>query len=606
MADEDDTLRPSQGPAQGLCLLVSADGIFATWPLPEEGEVTIGRKSGSDVRIDHASISRQHARLRIGDSLVIEDLGSVNGTRVREQPLEAGRSAHIEVGEVVELGSVMVMVRRASAQVRPRRLWPHGYFEGRVEEECARAARSGEPFAMLRISVDSPSAPGIIDDLFTTTLRTIDVLAIYAPREYEVLLVSTSPEDAEAVAQRIRAYLQERRVSVRIGLACHPRDASTPEALVARACDAVRPPQARDEPVVPESSTAMRQLHRLTEQIAASNISVLILGETGSGKEVLAEALHRRSPRAQKRLLRLHCAAFSESLLESELFGHERGSFTGAHAQKPGLLETAHGGTVLLDEVGELPPSTQVKLLRVLEERKVLRVGGLEPRAIDVRFLAATNRDLEAEVVAGRFRQDLYFRLNGVSLLIPPLRERLGELEGLARNFILQASRQPPVRERPPALSPEALQRLRQYSWPGNIRELRNLIERAVLLCGDGPILVEHLPVEKMSATLSARSTRPRAIAQSAAPPVNDFDADVLTAPMQLIDPPGGPEPLARNPLPSGLHSEVSALERQRILDALERCAGNQTQAARQLGISRGTLISRLDSYGIARPRKPG
>ena len=599
MADEDDTLRPSTQPVEGLCLLVSTDGIFATWTLPERGEVTIGRKSGCEVRIDHASISRQHARLRIGETIEIEDLGSVNGTRVREQELTPGKRMRFEVGEVVELGSVMLMVRRASASVRPRRLWPHGYFEGRVEEECARAARSGEPFAVLRLSLDTPSAPGIIDDLFTTTLRTLDVLAIYAPREYEVLLVGTAPHDAEAVATRIRAFLHERRVSVRIGLACHPRDATTPESLVARACDAVRPgaTAARGE-ISDDGSHAMRQLHRLTEQIAASNISVLILGETGTGKEVLAEALHRRSPRAPKKLLKLHCAAFSESLLESELFGHERGAFTGAHAQKLGLLETAHGGTVFLDEVGELPLSTQVKLLRVLEERKVLRVGGLEPRAIDVRFLAATNRDLEAEVVAGRFRQDLYFRLNGVSLVIPPLRERLGELEGLARAFIVQACRQPPVRQQPPALSNEALQRLRQYSWPGNIRELRNLIERAVLLCGDGPILVEHLPVEKMSATLAVRSSRAR-VATPPTPPADDFELDVLTGQIPRIDPPAAPSS-------SALHAEVSALERQRILDALERCAGNQTQAAKLLGISRGTLISRLDSYGLPRPRKPG
>ena len=168
-------------------------------------------------------------------------------------------------------------------------------------------------------------------------------------------------------------------------------------------------------------------------QVAASDLCVLILGETGVGKEVMAETLHRLSPRASRKFVRLHCAAFTETLLESELFGHERGAFTGALTSKPGLFETAHGGTVLLDEIGELPLATQVKLLRVIEEKKVLRVGGVEPRAIDVRFVAATNRDLEAEMAAGRFRSDLYFRLNGVTLWIPPLRERREEIEALTR-----------------------------------------------------------------------------------------------------------------------------------------------------------------------------
>ncbi|MGZ3441278.1 MAG: sigma-54 interaction domain-containing protein, partial [Polyangia bacterium] len=371
------------------------------------------------------------------------------------------------------------------------------------------------------------------------------------------------------------------------------RDGRTPEAIIARACDAVRGLEGAllpSETTQPGSSPSMRTLRRFTEQVATSDISVLILGETGVGKEVLAETLHRLSPRADGPFVKLHCAAFSDSLLESELFGHEKGAFTGAVQAKPGLLETAQGGTVLLDEIGELPLATQVKLLRVLEERKVLRIGALTPRSIDVRFLAATNRDLDAEVARGRFRLDLYYRLNGISLLIPPLRERTEEIEPLARTFIEQACRRSHRREVPP-LTPEALQRLRSYGWPGNIRELRNTIERAVLLCGRGPIGVEHLTTEKMAATLAP----PTPATATPPPPAAAFDATEATHPFERSLPATDA---------AGLHDQLGALERQRILEALERCAGNQTRAAKLLGISRGTLVSRLDAYGIARPRK--
>jgi DNA-binding NtrC family response regulator len=232
-----------------------------------------------------------------------------------------------------------------------------------------------------------------------------------------------------------------------------------------------------------------------------------------------------------------------------------------------------------------------------------MRIGALTPRSIDVRFVAATNRDLEAEVALGRFRLDLYYRLNGVSLLIPPLRERVEEIEPLARTFIEQACRRMKRNERP-MLSAEALKAMREYSWPGNIRELRNTIERAILLCGRGAILSEHLSTEKMGQTLAQR---PRDMQSQPRMPT-------IPMPMPSVQPEAfdGPEATSRVPrvpLPSpessgGLHDELNAIEKQRILDALEQCAGNQSRAARLLGISRGKLISRLDAYGIPRPRK--
>jgi len=316
---------------------------------------------------------------------------------------------------------------------------------------------------------------------------------------------------------------------------------------------------------------AMRNLHRLIERAALSDIAVLLLGETGVGKEVFARRLHALSPRASGPFLGLNCAAVAPSLFESELFGHERGAFTGAGQTKLGLLEAAEGGTVLLDEVGEMPLAIQVKLLRVLEERQVLRIGGTKPRAINVRLLSATNRNLEAEVEAGAFRRDLYFRLNSISVQIPPLRERLQEIEPLARRFVLVAAERLGVAV--PNIDPAVWDRLRGRRWPGNIRELRNVMERAVVLSDHGRITLNVLPAETEIASGPDRYSSAPSAAVSMPAPAPHASADV---------------------------------ERQRIADALEVCAGNQTRAAEMLGISRRTLLNRLAEYDLPRPRKRG
>jgi DNA-binding NtrC family response regulator len=328
---------------------------------------------------------------------------------------------------------------------------------------------------------------------------------------------------------------------------------------------------------------AMRVLYAEAERAAQAPITLLILGETGVGKEVLARAVHARSPRAKKAFLGVNCAAFSETLLESELFGPEQGAFTGAHRAHPGIFEATAGGTVFLDEVGEMSQATQAKLLRVLEERTVMRLGARSPKAIDVRFIAATNRDLEADVRTGRFRQDLYFRLNGLCLTIPPLRERPEEIQPLVQRFLATACVQ--LGGPPPKFSAEALAALERYAWPGNVRELRNVVERAVVLCNGTSIEVRHLPP-----SLLAALGRPSATMASAAP------ATETAKPSAATLPPG---------LRTNLPEERRALERARVIDALERCSGNQTRAAEMLGISRRTLVSWLDEFGISRPRKP-
>ena len=309
------------------------------------------------------------------------------------------------------------------------------------------------------------------------------------------------------------------------------------------------------------SSPAMQAVIAAAEQVATSDVSVLLLGETGVGKEVCAELVHRRSPRAARTFLRLNCSALPESLIESELFGHEKGAFTGAATARAGLIESADGGTIFLDEIAELPPAAQAKLLRVLDRREVLRVGGRSEKTVDVRFVAATHKTLETEIAAGRFRADLYYRLAGMTIRIPPLRERRDEIAPLARRFLDAATgrqRRPPME-----MTERAIAALERYRWPGNIRELRNAIEAALVVCGDGPLDAGHL---------------------------------------QLGNEPSGDSGPHTGPVPrlGSLRDEVVELERARVEAALVAAGGNQSEAARRLGMSRGALLARLRQWGLA------
>jgi two-component system, NtrC family, response regulator AtoC len=319
---------------------------------------------------------------------------------------------------------------------------------------------------------------------------------------------------------------------------------------------------------------AMRQAYELVERAAQSDISILILGETGVGKEVMAETVHRRSHRMDARFLLLNCAALPENLLESELFGHEKGAFTGAHITKTGLLEATDGGTVFLDEIGELPMGTQAKLLRVLEERMVMRLGATKPRPINVRFVTATNRDLARQVRGGLFRSDLYYRISGLVVRIPPLRQRPTEIEPLARFFLRKFCEN--MRRSEPAITAAAVGALQGYNWPGNVRELRNVIERAILIADQGTIDQEHVLLDPHiddDLRSSSEFNQPTQVRQVFVPPVN-----------------GAPE--------------SDGGEKARIIEALESCGGNQTRAAQILGISRRTLINRLDKWNLPRPKK--
>lgn len=330
---------------------------------------------------------------------------------------------------------------------------------------------------------------------------------------------------------------------------------------------APRPSAARPSTPRPGKSP-MEDVDRLISLVAPSEMSVLLLGETGAGKGYYARFIHDRSRRASGPFLHLNCAALPENLLESELFGYERGAFSGAAQAKPGLLESAEQGTVFLDEVGDIPASVQAKLLVAIERREVLRLGALKAKPIDVRFVSATNRASDAQGIVG-LRPDLYFRLAGLPIHLPPLRERAHEIPVLAASFLREASQR--IGREPPALSPAASEALAAYAWPGNVRELAAVIDRALLFCGD-TLLEEHLHL-----------------------------APQRPAPSRPEGPPSRPEG-AREVRP--LAAELGEIEKQRIIEALEACGGNQSRAAEMLGISRRTLVTRIIELGLPRPRK--
>jgi transcriptional regulator with PAS, ATPase and Fis domain len=306
-------------------------------------------------------------------------------------------------------------------------------------------------------------------------------------------------------------------------------------------------------------SPALDSLIRCARLVASTDVTVLLKGETGTGKEILATAIQKQSSRANKAFITLNCAALPESLIESELFGHKKGSFTGATCSTQGLLPAANGGTLFLDEINSLPLSIQAKLLRFLESGECLAVGDVNPYKVDVRVIAATNADINQQIDAGEFRRDLYYRINVVPLELPPLSQRTEDIEHLIKHFLEIFTNTYAIA--PPKFSKAALKMLKSYSWPGNIRELRNLCERLSILLAGRTIEPENLPLEFIRANNTPKAT--------------DFTL---------------PE--------TGL--QLDALEANLIHQALNRTQGNRSKSARLLGLSRDTLIYRMQKHGVA------
>jgi two-component system response regulator AtoC len=332
-------------------------------------------------------------------------------------------------------------------------------------------------------------------------------------------------------------------------------------------------------------SPAIRQVYGVIEKVADTPSTVLITGESGTGKELIARALHEYSSRHTGPFIKINCAAIPKTLMESELFGYEKGAFTGAVGAKPGRFELAHGGTLFLDEIGEIPVEMQVKLLRVLQESEFERVGGIKTIKVDVRLVAATNRDLHAEVAAAAFREDLYYRLNVVPIHLPPLRERRQDIPLLVDHFITKFNER--LKKQISGIEPEGIDRLVGYNWPGNIRELENVIERT-LLFGEGPtIRAIDLPGELMGVVPIVEEPPPSRVSSS-------FSLPALAAAASL---PIGAE--AVSSLKEAVRVETERVEREMIQRALDETGGNVTQAARKLKISRKSLQTKMKELGL-------
>jgi DNA-binding NtrC family response regulator len=324
--------------------------------------------------------------------------------------------------------------------------------------------------------------------------------------------------------------------------------------------------QDRDHQFIVGDNKQMQDIMRLIERLAPTKASVLIQGESGTGKEVVAQAIHRLSPRAKKGFVAINCAAIPDTLMETELFGHEKGAFTDARNAKPGMIEMADGGTLFLDEISTLKPELQAKLLRVLETETVRRLGSMKDILVDLRVVAATNRDLREAIRDGEFREDLYYRLSVVVIDVPPLRERPEDIDKFAAAFIVDLNKARATSVR--GISDDALRLLRQYEWPGNVRELRNVIERAMILCTEDVINVGDLPAEIVSRE-----------------PSMAFAGKVLSFPA----------------VASGvdMKATIAGIEKRMIQEALSETEGNKSRAARLLGVSRDVLNYSIQKYGL-------
>ncbi|HEX7843032.1 MAG TPA: sigma 54-interacting transcriptional regulator [Kofleriaceae bacterium] len=564
-------------------LLVCSGATSWTYPLPARGDVVIGRAESADLRIDHRSVSREHARLALdGDAAAIFDLGSHNGTYVNEIKV-TGRRA-LEPNDVITIQGTRLVFQATSPEAPSATVLEIVVFRRWVENELDRTVTRERRFSVLCLIGAGGDRPAI-QRAVAAQLRRVDAVAWSSDGALYVLLPDAGADQAVAVATRIRGPLDH---ALRIGHVTCPDDGYVADALIARAHDAAAAAGPGEiaglehasqtltigaQRVIVADPTVVR-LHALIERLAPVGLPVLITGETGCGKEVVATAIHALSQRAGKQLISLNCAALHEALVESELFGHEKGAFSGAIASRAGVIEAASGSTLFLDEVGELAPAIQAKLLRVLESHRVTRVGDVREREVDVRVVAATNRDLEADVAAGRFRRDLFFRLSAATLHVPPLRQRPRELPLLAAAFLDDACRR--GGRRTMRISDGAMAALLVHSWPGNIRELRNMMQYvAAALAGD---VVTAEDVEQ-------RLGRVRiAPAGSAA----------ITMAPTVGDPPRF-RPLA---------DELRELEITRIREAIEATGGNQTRAAGLLAMPVRTFFEKAEQYGLTPKKK--
>jgi DNA-binding NtrC family response regulator len=532
-------------------------------------EITFGRSRGATVSVDHEQVSRMHTKVkREGDTVTVEDMGSRNGTRVNG--VRIAGVTELSPGDELAIGPITAVLGRSTRLGRDRRVADTEVFEERLAAELDRSIRYHRPVAVAMARIEGGDE---MVERVAAAMRRMDVASEFGGDELALLMPERGRDEAVRELARIAADVAASGGVASFGVAVAPADGTTVDAVISEARAALRGAKAGEvvasAPPANEDTTdtlvidpAMKRLYEMLSRIAATPMTVLVYGETGVGKELVAETVHRRSSRREHALVKLNCASLPETLLESELFGHERGAFTGAERRKLGFFEAATGGTLFLDEIGEMPAALQAKLLRVLEKKVVTRVGGTAEIPVDVRVIAATNRDLETEVREGRFREDLFFRIAGFTVVVPPLRDRPTEIVPLAERFAARFATE--LGRGTPTLADDAKAALLSHDWPGNVRELKNAIDRALVLATGGVIVAADLPDKVGDAR--RRIAAAAGAAGAGAPSVRDQLADV---------------------------------ERAAIVAALEACGGNQTHAAKQLGLSRRALIYKMERHGL-------
>ena len=492
----------------GRCyLLVLESDSSSVFDLPQDGVVLIGRGEEVDLALADPVVSRRHARLvTAGGEARVVDLDSHNGTLVNRERIDGAWV--LASGDVITICSATLVFHRGRSPQPERALLDSAMLRQRFEQERARSLAYGRPLALACLRVTGGADQRVAAArLVLANVRLIDVVGRDAGGELFLLLPELDAEAANEAVRAILAVLGDGGFPARAGLALRGgrrlgRGHSAARSLAVRptARQPVRWPPASapsteleiGDRMVLVADPAMTAAYTLMRRLAASELPVLILGETGVGKENAAFAAHAWSRRSGGPFITVNCAAIPETLFESELFGYERGAFSGAVQAKAGLLEAASGGTLFLDEVGELPASAQAKLLRVLEIGRLTRLGDLRERPVNLRLVAATNRNLEDDVAAGRFRRDLYFRLGAATVILPPLRDRPREIPLLAREFLQRACAR---LDRPTcAISAATLERLTIHDWSGNVRELKNTMEYAAATATDSVVEPWHLP----------------------------------------------------------------------------------------------------------------
>ncbi len=540
--------------------------------------VVLGRGDSAGLRIDDSSVSREHARLDIaGTTITVTDLGSHNGTLLNGQRI--GDPTRVVSGDIIGLGEATVVVRTAG---RAGALLPVQAVEQltqRLDVEVARAMRYERSLSIVALTFTEEVTDRMVTGLLQGCVSVIDVVGKLADNTVIAVLPEVAREAALGTAERMLESLLPADALVRAGVAACPRDGGDAGSLIEAARSAV--PQARTEEnkgvglagstarefqlhgrVAVVAEPAMVRIYDLLKRLAGADLPVLVNGETGVGKELAARALHGWSARAKGPFIAVNCAALPDTLAESELFGHRKGAFTGAVADKTGYVEAASGGTLFLDEVGELSPVVQAKLLRALDAGEVTRVGDTRPVKVDVRVVAATNRDLQAEIREGRFREDLYYRLCAATVVVPPLRDRPRDIMPLANSLLAEACA---TANRPAmSLSDAALRTLLRHSFPGNVRELANAIRYAVATADDDTVQPWHLPGTTVA------------------------DQDGAEG-----------EPASGNRQFRPIADEIEALEKRRMQEALEAANGIQSHAAELISMPRRTFTTKMRKYKL-------